>query len=301
MSRLVRNKAILRDLVYFDAAAREGSFTAAAAQLMTTPLSVRAAIVDLEAQFNVQLFDRTPHHVELTSLGRAFVPVARRLIEEYHCAVEEMEALASGERGHVRIASTQTVASRILAPALVEYSRLHRDVAITSINASVSEVEEHVLLGHVDIGFSLRLSENPRLAFRPIATDQPMLVCRRGHPLLESGDEPSWSEMSKYPFVELAWSPDPDQPLHLDAFWARMPKPAYVLSTVDLLPYVLEDTDNVSIVHSLSRAHPALSRLVFQSLKDPPPGRTVCIITRRGRRLPPAVQGFVDHLDARGR
>lgn len=301
MLRLVRSKAILRDLVYFDAAVREGSFTTAAAQLMTTPLSVRAAIVDLESQFNVQLFDRTPHHVELTSLGRAFVPVARRLIEEYYCAIEEMEALASGERGHVRMASTQTVAARILAPALLDYSRMHRDVAFTSINAPVHEVEEHVLLGHVDIGFSLRLSENPRLAFRPIATDTPLLVCRPGHPLLASGEAPSWDDMSNYPFVKLDWSPDPDQPLHLETFWARMPKPAHVLSTVDLLPYVLGDSDNVSIVHSLSRTHPALAALVFQPLRDPPPGRTVCIITRRGRRLPPAVQGFVDYLDSKGR
>src|ERR1700761_5339155 len=79
----------LRHLRYFIAVVEEGGVTAAAERrLHTSQPSLSRQIRDLEQEVGVPLLTRTPHGIELTAPGRAFLDHARLSVAQANAAVE---------------------------------------------------------------------------------------------------------------------------------------------------------------------------------------------------------------------
>lgn len=72
MRPIVAHVDRLQRLAVFDAAARAGSFTAAAAELATSQPAVTRQIRELERALGITLFHRTANRSTLTDAGRAF-------------------------------------------------------------------------------------------------------------------------------------------------------------------------------------------------------------------------------------
>src|SRR5258705_3101511 len=79
----------------FVAAADEGSFSAAARLVRRTQSAVSEAILNLEAQLGVVLFDRTGRYPKLTQEGVILLADARAVITD----VDSMKARAKGIAG----------------------------------------------------------------------------------------------------------------------------------------------------------------------------------------------------------
>lgn len=103
----------------FLAAARLGSFAAAARSLSIAPSVVSKRIGQLEHEFGVTLFIRSTRQMQLTVDGGRLIPRFQKLLlefEELH-NVEQQDAI----RGHLRVDAPGTVTSRILAPIFCEF------------------------------------------------------------------------------------------------------------------------------------------------------------------------------------
>lgn len=66
----------------FEAAARHAGFATAARELALTPAAVSQQIRALETHLGVELFERLPRGIRLTTTGRAYLPAVRRAIED---------------------------------------------------------------------------------------------------------------------------------------------------------------------------------------------------------------------------
>lgn len=66
----------------FEAAARLESFSAAADELHLSPATVSQRVRTLETHLGVLLFQRLPRSVQLTELGRAYLPVIRESFDD---------------------------------------------------------------------------------------------------------------------------------------------------------------------------------------------------------------------------
>ncbi|WP_233888571.1 LysR family transcriptional regulator [Paraburkholderia flagellata] len=102
----------------FLALAAGGSLTRAASALNRTTAAISKSIRELESEFEVQLFERTPHGMSLSAGGRAFLPRAQAVSAEMTRAHEELGALRGQHAGHLRIGLTPAV-SVLIAPDLV--------------------------------------------------------------------------------------------------------------------------------------------------------------------------------------
>src|SRR4051812_50044044 len=92
----------LQQLAYVLAAARHGSFSAAAAALHMAQPSLSDQIRKLEAELGVGLFVRAGRRLELTEAGRLFLPAAERVLaaaEEAQDAVRGLRTLTGGAAG----------------------------------------------------------------------------------------------------------------------------------------------------------------------------------------------------------
>ncbi|MGW5103868.1 LysR family transcriptional regulator [Streptomyces sp. NPDC004100] len=82
----------LRLVRYFTVVAEHGNFGRAATKLHLAQPSLSRQIQRLEAQVGVRLFDRSPQGSSLTEAGQAFLPRARRLLQEAEQAVRTARA-----------------------------------------------------------------------------------------------------------------------------------------------------------------------------------------------------------------
>src|ERR1700759_5494015 len=91
----------VRDLEYFRACCRAGSFTAAARDVHIVQSAMSAAIARLEHELGVTLFDRSATPVTVTEYGVALQAGARRILETVQAARGEGAAVSGPASGAV--------------------------------------------------------------------------------------------------------------------------------------------------------------------------------------------------------
>ena len=109
----------LEQLRIFIAVAERQHMTEAALALNLTQSATSAAIAALEERHGIRLFDRIGRRIELTELGRAFLPEARAVIARADEAAGLLGASAGLMRGRLRLAASQTAANYWLPPLAV--------------------------------------------------------------------------------------------------------------------------------------------------------------------------------------
>ena len=119
----------LNALRAFEAAARLGSFTAAAEELCVTPGAVAQHVKALEAWSGARLFRRHAQGVTLTELGRDLLPGFQSAFDQLGEAVQALRARAAPNQ--VRIAALPALAQLWLAPRLPALRSAAPDVEIS--------------------------------------------------------------------------------------------------------------------------------------------------------------------------
>lgn len=112
----------------FEAAARHGSFSAAAEDLGLTPAAVSQQIRLLEKHLDAQLFERLPKGVILTDTGQAYAQPIRKSFSEITAATDGL--FGSKSRKTVKVRSSISYAALVLAPKLGSFRTQHPDIDV---------------------------------------------------------------------------------------------------------------------------------------------------------------------------
>lgn len=105
----------------FEAAAREGSFKAAADELCVSPSAISHQVKALEEFLDTALFDRHPGRVALTFTGRAYLGRLSQLLDQLEEATEAMRSAPPV----LRVLSTPNFAARWLVPRMDRFAWGH--------------------------------------------------------------------------------------------------------------------------------------------------------------------------------
>jgi len=165
---MTRRLPSLNALRTFEAAARNGSFKAAAVELCVSQSAVSHQIKLLEAELGVELFVRKPHGTELSRHGRAFFPILRDAFERIAAGTELI--VGPSVRSAFTLQVYSTFAIRWLIPRLPAFQRDHPEVNIrlhtsqSDVNFEYEDVDACVMIGqrsgaalHYDYLFSSRV------------------------------------------------------------------------------------------------------------------------------------------------
>ena len=110
----------------FEAAARRGSFKAAAQELSVTPTAVSHQIRALEEHLEIRLFVRRVRAVELTESGRQLFDAVHRAFRQISLALEEVSAAESV----LTVSTTPAFAALWLVPRLGRFHDRHPELRI---------------------------------------------------------------------------------------------------------------------------------------------------------------------------
>jgi DNA-binding transcriptional LysR family regulator len=283
----------LRHLAALEAVARTRSFGAAARELGYTQSAVSQQIAQLERIVGQRLFDRPggPRRVEPTEAGLLLLRHAEVIVARLDAARADMDALAEGAAGALRVGVFQSVGARLL-PTLVrrfraEWPLVGVRVREESDSAELLELLEH---GELDLTFAeLPLPDGP-FEWAELLHDPYVLLVSAQSELAKLGAAPSLREVGKLPLLGRRSTDEPER--HLAG---RVPDLNVVFRTDDngtLQALVAEGLgvaiEPLLVVDPSDRATKALP---FGS-RIPP--RAIVVAWHRDRYRSAAAQAFVE-------
>jgi LysR family glycine cleavage system transcriptional activator len=117
----------------FEAAARRGSFTAGAEELLVTHGAISRQIASLEAWLGLALFDRVGRRVRLTASGRDYLEAMSRAFDGMAEATRRLTEV--GAVKSLTINALPTFSMRWLLPRLARFQQRHPDVALRLVTS----------------------------------------------------------------------------------------------------------------------------------------------------------------------
>ncbi|HEY0373325.1 MAG TPA: LysR family transcriptional regulator [Amnibacterium sp.] len=162
----------LVQLRVFLAAARLGSFTAAAAAMHMAQPSVSEFIRRLEDAYGTVLFVRGGRRLVLTAAGEALLPLAEQTVAAADEADRTLRALTSLSGGTASFGLLRNAKYYALESLVAEFHRLHPDVRLRVIGLNSVEVAGAVASGELEAGLVVLPIDDEGLVVTPLRRDE---------------------------------------------------------------------------------------------------------------------------------
>lgn len=128
----------------FRAVARTGSTIAAAEMMSMDQSAVSRHVSALEGQIGVRLFDRHRRRMMLSAAGAELLPEAEAAIAALDRFRQRANSLAQLTAGHLRIATTASLARGLLPMVIAAFREAAPDVTLDVVVAARAELEKTV-------------------------------------------------------------------------------------------------------------------------------------------------------------
>jgi LysR family transcriptional regulator of gallate degradation len=293
----------LRQLDYFLAVLRTGSFTAAADVLNVAQPTLTKSIHSLEQELGSKLFERLPRGVAPTPAGEALHRHAERVGAQVKDAIDELRNLHGGTGGPVSIGAGPSWLRSHLPEAIASVVSANPSVKVSVLGGFDELVLKALRAGELDfVVAELPAEENARdLSMTPLSSDQLSVLCRKNHPLVHRKGRLTPGDLLAYPWIMPPKTTRAQQRLNALFVSMDLPAPNIVVETESvafLLRFVTEFdalTFTVSSTINLPEAK-ACTLLTVPALAAE---RSAGVITRKDGWLAPAAELVIEALKVR--
>jgi len=173
----------IRQLRYFCAVARTGSFTRAATQEGVAQPSLSQQILRLERDLGSKLFDRLGRGVKLTEFGRGLLPQAAEILRQVNTARSSIETLRLGVGGRLAVGCIPTITPYFLAPNLGEFVQKYPEVELRLIEDITPNLVGLLQSGEIDVAVVSPPVKNPDIVCSDLFREPVVVAVGKVHRL----------------------------------------------------------------------------------------------------------------------
>ncbi|MBS3803167.1 MAG: LysR family transcriptional regulator [Oleiphilaceae bacterium] len=170
-----------RQLEVFLAAARTQNITKAAQSLAMSQSAASSALKELEAQFDIQLFDRIGKRLQLNELGRLLRPQVEALLAQGRELEQSLNRHT--EVGALKVGATLTIGNYLAVGVMAEYMKTRSQARVSLEVANTRTIAQRVSDFDLDIGLIEGELQSPDLEVIPWRADELVVFCAPDHPL----------------------------------------------------------------------------------------------------------------------
>jgi len=176
----------LLQLKYFQTVANLQHMTKAAQLLQVAQPALSVSISRLEEDIGVPLFNRTGRNIVLNDYGKFFLKRVTSALNELEAGCQEITDLSDSEAGSIAVAAS--FISKQFCNIVATFAKLYPK-AIFRITQTTDEKAKLRLLesGDVDMIVTLKLIEQPGIAYEPLAEKDIFLAVAPTHKLADRG------------------------------------------------------------------------------------------------------------------
>ncbi|MBF4691680.1 LysR family transcriptional regulator [Fusibacter ferrireducens] len=273
------------------------NFTKAGEDIGMTQSAVSHAIVNLEKDLGVKLFERSKKGIELTASGSEINEHMQAIYKHVHAIYESVETKVKLPKCTIRIGVFSSISSSILPKIIRTYNEIYPQVKIALFEGTDQEIIEWLDEGVVDIAFITL--PNEKYYSKYVIQDEMKVILSEGHPLsrYKSVD---LKQLGGEPFIMSNGGCEPfvleilENGIQGDGGWA-LPEISYRVNHVSTIIQMVREALGVSIVPELSIRNEQMEGVIVKSLR-PPVYRRIAIASRKVPDENPVIKTFIDKV-----
>jgi DNA-binding transcriptional LysR family regulator len=292
----------LRDLRYFETIAELGHLGQAAKRVHRTQPALTSCVRRLEAAFGTPLFERVGRGIRLTPAGALLLARAKRLRLAADETTREMEEVARGVTGLIRLGVVPTAAQHLLPAACRSFLADAPGVTLKTVIGQGDVLTAELKAGELDLIVAFDAKADDDFVAHDIFHDVAVVAAARSHEIHRK--RVGMKDLLAYRWVLAAPTAETRQWLDQAFDVHGLPRPTVQIETnlVLLLPPLIESSGLLSFI---SRRHLDPGRagapLKEVPLKETTMRRTFRLIYRKDGYLSPAARRLVSLLRAKGK
>ena len=283
----------IRQLKVFREVAHQKSFTRASKALFLTQPAVSMQIKQLEEVVGMPLFEKHGRQISLTDAGEEIKILSESLLQQIQECEQNIEQLASGKQGKLRLAVATTVASvatRLMARFNEQYPALSLHFTVTNREGLIQLLETN----ETDIVIMGKPPEDLQLETRELMANPLVVIAPPNHPLCQSQKTVNLNRLFQYDFI-----------LRETSSGTRRALERFLAAEGRSLKSNMEMNSNTAIIQSVAEGlglgivsiHTVKNELEQGKLKlinatGFPLHRSWFLVQRKGRRLSPLSERF---------
>jgi DNA-binding transcriptional LysR family regulator len=286
-------------LHYLREAIRLGSIRGAADRLNVNPSTVSRQIALLEKEVASTLLERFGKGVRATEAGQLLVEYARIQSSAREDTLAKLADLKTLKSGHIELVTGEGYISDLLGGPLQEFCQQFPHLTFSLEITGTDGIIQSVIEGEAQIGIVYVPPADRRLRSHIMIRQPVCAIVHPRHPLAKLGRPPTLSDAAHYPIAELRGSFGTQRLMEMAASAAR----------IDFNPVVR--TNSFLVLKSFVCANLGIAFMpAFAAARELHDGDVIAlpidhpilqaaeahIITRHGRRLPPATLRLLQHL-----
>ena len=190
----------MNQLRAFYTAAKLGSITKAAQELMVTPPAITMQVKQLERTVGMRLLFREGHAVRATEVGEAVFKKAENIFGEIREMENLFEDVSTGKSGQLRIGCTQTSAKYLMPRLITAFKDAYPGLRVVLDQGSNAEMVKSILDHKNELALVRNVSDDRRLKMKVIGRVEVVLTAARESAYFPS-ETISISELSKAPLI----------------------------------------------------------------------------------------------------
>lgn len=197
-----------RQLYYFLSVCEHNCIAQAAQSLFISPQALSKAISQLEKEFQMSLFSRTPQGLILTEAGEQLRTLGLPILESVTALQGEMASLYQRSQGVLLLGITSTLDFFLGATAFEKFQSTHSPYKIVVNEHSHTDCEDSVASGAMFAALTYGSSDKPSVKTIPLMKRQRVCLVPKDSPLAKKSlirisdlrGYPSFSSMASTPF-----------------------------------------------------------------------------------------------------
>lgn len=164
--------------------------------------AVSKVLAEVEKMLGMTLFSRSTRGTEPTAAGESLVRFARSVLAQYEVTRDEIEAVASGAAGRVRVGSMGATLPVLLARAVARLKAQSARATVLVEEGDLTHLLPRLRLSELDVIVG-RLEPSyaaPDLVTEPLYEEPMVAIVAHGHPLARKA-APGWADLAAMPCV----------------------------------------------------------------------------------------------------
>ena len=277
--------------------AKSKSFSKASKELYMTQPAVSQAVMQLERELDIRLFNRTPKGVSLTDEGSLLFEYVNSAINLINAGEEKILEFKDLTVGELKIGVGDTISKYFLLPYLEIFHNKYPNLKFKIINGTTLELCALIKSGEIDIAICNLPIKDQSLEVIPCEEVRDIFVCGEKYKDLAK-EKISLEEMVKYPLIFL--EPNSNSRKYVEKFMLSKGikiSPEFELGSFDLLlEFAKINLGIACVVKEFSKDYLEKGLLYEVSVLEEIPSRSIGVCYLKSVPLSLASTKFVEIL-----
>lgn len=168
---------------YFKVLAEMEHMTRAAEKLAVSQPALSRAIMRIEEELGVALFDRNGRSIRLNKFGELFLESTNRIVLELETVKTRLTEMSGVETGEVTLGFLHTVGATYLSLFMKYFKETHPNVHVKLVQNNSQALKTLLLQGVIDLCVTTHVATEKQIDWQPLLTEQLFVTLPKLHPL----------------------------------------------------------------------------------------------------------------------